>query len=52
MDKGNNSLFDVTMGRYDGAGICELVGLYLFNRLSNVLIKVVLVYIETMSLLH
>ena len=25
--KGNNSLFDVTMGFYDGAEICELVGL-------------------------
>ena len=25
--KGNNSLFDVTMGSYDGAKICELSGL-------------------------
>ena len=27
--KGENPLFDVTMGSYDGAEICELVGLYL-----------------------
>ena len=28
-------LFDVTMGSYDGAEICELVGLYMLNKLSN-----------------
>ena len=27
--KGDNPYFDVTMGSYDGAEICELVGLYL-----------------------
>ena len=32
--KGNNSMFDVTMGSFDGAEICELVGLYLLNKLS------------------
>ena len=35
------------MESYDGAEICELVGLYLLNRLSNVLIELLLVYIET-----
>ena len=34
--KNNNSnLFDVTMGSYDGAEICELVGLFIFNHLGN-----------------
>ena len=37
--KGNNSLFDVTMGSYDGAEICEPVGLYLLNQLSTVIDK-------------
>ena len=35
--KGNNSLFDVTMGSYDGAEVCELVGLDLLNKLSIVI---------------
>ena len=35
----NNSLFDVTMGCYDGAKICELVGLYFFSQLSTVIDK-------------
>ena len=33
--KKNNSSFDVTMGSYDGAEVCELVGLFILNRLSN-----------------
>ena len=37
--KENNFLFDVTMGSYDGAEICELVRLYLLNRLSTVIDK-------------
>ena len=37
--KGNNSLFDVTMGSYDGADIGELAGLYLLNHLSIVINK-------------
>ena len=32
--KKDGSLFDVTMGSYDGAEICELVGLYILNLLS------------------
>jgi hypothetical protein len=33
--KNNSELFDVTMGSYDGAEICELVGLYALNILSK-----------------
>ena len=36
-NKGNNSYLDVTIRSYDGAEICELVGLYLLNRLSTVI---------------
>jgi hypothetical protein len=32
-----NELFDVTMGSFDGAEICELVGLYLLHKLQPVL---------------
>ena len=37
--KNNNNLFDVTMGSYDGAEVCELVGLLLLNELSHILGK-------------
>ena len=37
--KVDNSLFDVTMGSYDGAEIGELVDLYLLNQLSTVIYK-------------
>ena len=30
-------LFDVTMGSFDGAETCELVGLYLLSKLSQIL---------------
>ena len=30
-----NGLFDVTMGSYDGAEICELVGIYILNILAD-----------------
>ena len=33
--KKDNIDFDVTMGSYDGADVCELVGLYLLNLLTN-----------------
>ena len=32
--KKDNSLFDVTMGSFDGAEICEIVGLYLLSKLA------------------
>ena len=31
----NNSSFNVTMGSYDGAEVCELVGLFILNGLAN-----------------
>ena len=37
--KKGNSSFDVTMGSFDGAEICEIVGLYLLNKLSDLLGK-------------
>ena len=33
--KENGNLFDVMMGSYDGAEICELVGLYLLHELNK-----------------
>jgi len=33
--KSNNSMFDVTMGSYDGAEICDLVGLFLLHDLAK-----------------
>ena len=33
--KKNNPDFDVTMGSYDGAEICELVGLYMLNEIKT-----------------
>ena len=30
-EKSNDTLFDVTMGSYDGAEVCELVDLFIFN---------------------
>ena len=37
--KKDNSSFDVTMGSFDGAEICEIVGIYLLDKLSNLLGK-------------
>ena len=37
--KKDNSSFDVTMGSFNGAEICEIVGLYLLDKLSNLLSK-------------
>jgi len=34
--KKGNVLFDVTMGSYDGAETCELVGLYMLDKLSSI----------------
>ena len=31
--------FDVTIGSYDGAEVCELVGTYILNSLSNFIEK-------------
>ena len=35
MKKESKDLFDVTMGSYDGAEICDLVGLFILNTLSQ-----------------
>ena len=35
MKKNNDSMFDVTMGSFDGAEICDLVGLYLLHHLAE-----------------
>ena len=37
--KSSESYFDVTMGCFDGAEICELVGLYIQSNLENILPK-------------
>ena len=37
MKKGENALFDVTMGSHDGAEVCELLGIYLLGKLSNII---------------
>ena len=39
------------MGSYDGAEVCELVGIFLLSELSNVMNKRILDSIETMALL-
>ena len=39
MGKKDNSSFDVTIGRFDGAETCEIVRLYLLDKLSNLLGK-------------
>ena len=37
--KSTESCFDVTMGSFDGAEICELVGLYIQSNLENIIPK-------------
>ena len=37
--KSTESCFDVTMGSFDGAEICKLVGLYIQSNLKNILPK-------------
>ena len=34
--RNNNDLFDITMGSYDGAETCELVGLFILSKLSSI----------------
>ena len=35
----SDDLFDVTMGSYDGAETCELVGTYILNEINNIIPK-------------
>ena len=37
--KDTDSCFDVTMGRYNGAEVCELVGIYLLSLPANIIDK-------------
>ena len=39
MGKKDNSSFDVTIGRFDGAETCDIVRLYLLDKSSNLLGK-------------
>ena len=39
-------LFDITMGSFDGAGVCKLVGVLILSQLSNI-IRNNDIYIET-----
>ena len=34
--KREGNLFDVTMGTYDGAEVCELVGIFMLNEISEI----------------
>ena len=34
-NKKGNKAFDVTMGSWDGAEVCDLIGLYLLSQLSD-----------------
>ena len=47
MKKQNDSLFDVTMGSFDGAEVCELVGLYILNPSLQSSAKIALDFTET-----
>ena len=35
MKKESNGTFDVNMGSYDGTDVCELVGLFMLNKLGE-----------------
>ena len=35
--KKNKSSFDVTMGSYDGPKVCELIGLFILNKISKII---------------
>jgi hypothetical protein len=48
MKKGE-SLFDVTMGSYDGAEVCELVGLYLLHQMREKFSSLTLDYTAMMA---
>ena len=42
--KDSDSCFDVTMGSYDGAELCEFIGIYLLSQLARMTVD----FIETM----
>ena len=47
--KSGEENFDVSMGCYDGAEICDLVGTYILNKLKMLQTKRILVFIVTMD---
>ena len=50
--KRGNSLFDVTMGSYDGAETCELIGLYLLSQLNHLNINIGLYRDDGLAVSH
>ena len=36
MDEKRGDIFDVAMGAYDGAEVCELVGTFLLEKISEI----------------
>ena len=48
--RGENPPFYLTMGSFDGAEICEIIRIYLLEKLSPLLGKETLIYTETMAL--
>ena len=48
MDEERRDLFDIVMEAYDGAEVCELVGIFLTEKLAKSVIKVILDYIGMM----
>ena len=38
--KKSGGMFDVTMGSYDGAEVCELVGIYLLNQVNTAFLNI------------
>ena len=45
MNEKRGGLFDVAMGAYDGAEVCELVGTFLLEKSAKFVMKVILDYI-------
>ena len=43
------TLFNVTIGAYDGAEVCKLVGIFMLKKISEKYEKTTYVYIETMA---
>ena len=39
--KDADTTFDVTMGSYDGADLCELIGIYIQSLLTNIIQKMI-----------
>ena len=44
-NSGNDTNFDIPIGSFDGAEICDLIGLYILNEITPSLALIVLAYI-------